>query len=86
MEKNLRTDVLVIGSGEAGLRAAIEAKRLGVDVIVVPKSPAGLANCTSYSIGRFRGGFQGFTKEEHFKATVEGGRFVNDEKLVNILV
>ncbi len=86
MRKEHVTDVLVIGSGGAGLRAAIEAKKAGVNVTLVSKSPIGLANSTSYSIGRFRGAFQGLTKKKHFKMTVEGGRFINNEKLVDILV
>lgn len=37
---NIETDAIVIGSGFAGLSAAIEAKRKGIDVIVCEKMKA----------------------------------------------
>ena len=40
----IETDVLVIGSGMAGLRAAIEARRSGLDVLLVDKSLLGRAS------------------------------------------
>jgi fumarate reductase (CoM/CoB) subunit A len=39
-------DVLVIGAGGAGLRAAVEAKANGADVIVVNKGVSGESGCT----------------------------------------
>jgi len=41
-----KTDVLVIGAGGAGLRAAIEAKSNGADVVVVNKGVSGQTGCT----------------------------------------
>jgi len=41
-----KTDVLVIGAGGAGLRAAVEAKANGADVIVVNKGISGETGCT----------------------------------------
>ena len=42
-ERDLETDVVVVGYGAAGCAAAIEARRLGADVLVLEKMPAGLA-------------------------------------------
>lgn len=42
-EQVVDTDVLVIGTGTAGLRAAIEAKRYGADVLLVEKKEPGRA-------------------------------------------
>ncbi|MGB9596005.1 MAG: FAD-binding protein [Candidatus Poribacteria bacterium] len=44
--KLYKTDVLVIGSGGAGLRAGIEAKINGADVIIVNKGISGESGCT----------------------------------------
>ena len=49
--KRVDVDVLVIGSGMAGLRAAIEAKRAGQDVLLVDKSVLGRASSSIYAGG-----------------------------------
>ncbi len=43
-------DVVVVGGGGAGLAAAIEARRLGRDVVLLEKNPA-LGGSTAWSIG-----------------------------------
>lgn len=43
-QETIVTDVLVIGSGIAGLRAAIEARRYGLEVLVVDKAVIALNN------------------------------------------
>ncbi|QRP47793.1 L-aspartate oxidase [Amycolatopsis sp. FDAARGOS 1241] len=45
-EQRIATSVLVIGTGGAGLRAAIELKERGVDVLVVGKRPKSDAHTT----------------------------------------
>lgn len=49
--KPIHTDVLVIGSGMAGLRAAIEARRSGLEVLLVDKSLLGRASSSIYAGG-----------------------------------
>jgi len=44
--KTYETDVLIVGSGGAGLRAAVEAKANGVDVMIVNKGVSGESGCT----------------------------------------
>ena len=44
-----KADVLVIGAGGAGLRAAIAARENGADVLIVEKGVAGEAGCTRNS-------------------------------------
>lgn len=44
--EKIRTDVLVIGGGAAGLTAALEAKEKGVDVTVISKSKVGRSGNT----------------------------------------
>ena len=42
--ERIHTDVLIIGAGAAGLRAAIETRKKNVDVLIVCKGKVG-RNC-----------------------------------------
>jgi len=84
--KVIDTDVLVIGSGAAGLRAAIEARRRGVEVLLASKSVTGLANCSMFSGGLFTASVGKMAKEEHFGMTIVAGKYINDQRLVEVLV
>ncbi|MEE8318980.1 MAG: FAD-dependent oxidoreductase [Dehalococcoidales bacterium] len=84
------TDVLVIGGGGAGLRAAIEAKSHGCRVLMVSRSRAGYGSNTTISGGAFAAVLSppascpetGDSAEEHFRDTAEGGCFLNQPSLV----
>jgi len=93
--ETLRADVLVIGGGGAGLRAAIEAQRYGASTLLVDKSIAGWNNNTALAGGGVKGALAGIldesiekqyrTPEEHFVDTVRYGEYLNDQHLVEIL-
>ena len=79
-------DVLVIGAGGAGLRAAIEAKKTGTEPIVVCKGgfPSG---CTQHAMGAIQAAYDpGDSTDNHLKDTVIGGCFLNDQNLVKTMV
>lgn len=78
------SDVLVIGAGGAGLRAAIEADEHGVSVVVVSKAPAGMNNATMVAEGGFRAAIEGLTPEEHYEDTIRVGNRINDRRLVEV--
>src|SRR5512136_181776 len=78
--------VLVIGSGGAGVRAAIEASKHG-DTLLISKTLVGKGGCTTMA----EGGFNAVLRDEdscgiHFEDTMKGGAYLNDPELVNILV
>jgi fumarate reductase (CoM/CoB) subunit A len=78
--------VLVIGSGGAGVRAAVEASQYG-DTVLISKTIAGKGGCTTMA----EGGFNAVLREEdscgiHFEDTMKGGAYLNDPELVDILV
>jgi fumarate reductase (CoM/CoB) subunit A len=78
--------VLVIGSGGAGVRAAIEASQYG-SVVLISKTLVGKGGCTTMA----EGGFNAVMRDEdscgiHYEDTMKGGAFLNDPKLVDILV
>jgi succinate dehydrogenase/fumarate reductase flavoprotein subunit len=82
----INSDVLVIGGGAAGLRAAIEARKYGLDVMLISESLAGFRNNTAISGATFAA--SGVAKETndssevHLKDTITAGCFINDQKLV----
>jgi fumarate reductase (CoM/CoB) subunit A len=82
----IRTDVLIIGGGGAGMEAALAAKGAGAEVCLVAKSPAGKSTCTYLSGGAFSVAAEGFSKEEHLKVTLASGKGINARDLVEILV
>lgn len=82
-----RTDVLIIGGGGAGIRAAIEAASLGCRVVVVDKGPIGRSGTTPMAMEAFQAvGYPGDSEEIHFRDTVEGGYRLGDENLIFALV
>ena len=84
--EHLSTDVVVIGSGGAGLRAAIEAKTQGQRVLVLTKGKAGRTSCTAVSMGTFRVYQKAQDITHHFCETVQAGKFINNNVLVQHLV
>ncbi len=86
--KIIKSDVLIIGSGLAGLSAALEARKQGTDVLVVSKGPTGLATTTAVSGGgtcvALGHADPADNPEVHYKDTIVAGRYLNDQQLVKI--
>jgi fumarate reductase (CoM/CoB) subunit A len=84
------TDVLVIGSGGAGCRAAIEAKKHDLDVIIVSKGLSYKSGCTTLAEGGYNAAFAYVDAEDsvqaHLEDTLKGGGYLNDPELARILV
>ncbi|MEL7567289.1 MAG: FAD-dependent oxidoreductase [Dehalobacterium sp.] len=87
---NFETDVLVIGGGAAGAMAAYEASKHGVKVTMVLKGRPQRCGSTIMAPGAIAGvgdwGKPGDSKEVHFTDTVKGGSYMNEQRLVRILV
>jgi succinate dehydrogenase/fumarate reductase flavoprotein subunit len=81
-------DVLVIGGGGAGLRAAIEAGEAGANVVIVSKSRIGFKSNTSLSKAKFGAAIGRPDPRDnpgaHFEDTLLGGRFINNPELVRL--
>ncbi len=91
MEREIHEcDVLIIGSGGAGCRAAIEASKHDLDIIIVSKGLSFKSGCTTLAEGGYNAAFSAVdcadTPETHFEDTLKGGAYLNDTKLVSILV
>ena len=80
-------DVLVVGAGGAGLRAAIEASANGVRVGVVTKSLLGKAH-TVMAEGGIAAALGNVDDRDnwkvHFADTMRGGQYLNDWRMVEL--
>ncbi len=87
--KTIICDVLVIGAGGAGCRAAIEASKHNLDVILLSKELIGKAH-TSMAEGGYNVSLGNVDPDDnvetHFKDTIVGGNYLNNQKLAEILV
>ena len=80
-------DVLVIGAGGAGLRAAIEASAAGVKVAVITKSLLGKAH-TVMAEGGIAAALANVDDRDgwrvHFADTMRGGQYVNNWRMAEL--
>src|SRR5580704_12393995 len=80
-------DVLVLGGGGAGLRAAIEAMALGAKVGVVSKSLLGKAHKVMAECG-IAAAMSNVDKADnwrtHFRDTMRGGKFLNNWRMAQL--
>lgn len=95
--RTISTDVLVVGGGGAGFRAAIGARERNASALLVSKgplarsgaSPMAGADLTVHGQGMRRAGFFGEprdSEEKFFSDIVHQGCFLNDQRLVEIYV
>jgi len=84
--RRIRTDVLVVGAGGAGTRAAIAAAEGGAHTAIAVKDLFGHSGCTPVAKGGYAG-MQGHPSDSwqvHFTDTVRGGGGLNNQRLVEI--
>lgn len=95
--KTIETDVLVVGGGGAGFRAAIGAREKGARSLLVSKgplarsgaSPMAGADLTCHGQGMRRAGFFGEpndSEEKFINDIVHHGNFLNDQRLTELYV
>lgn len=85
--KSFEYDVLVVGAGGAGLRAAIEASASGVKVGVICKSLLGKAH-TVMAEGGVAAAMANVDERDnwrvHFADTMRGGQYVNNPRMAEL--
>lgn len=82
--RTIETDILIIGSGGSGLRAALAANEAGARVLVVAKEALKDAH-TGWAMGGVNVAMKApATPEQHFEDTIKGGWYINNYKLARI--
>ena len=88
MEK-LKTDILIIGMGGAAQLAALNAFDANPDlnILIVTKALRGKGGCSRMVQGGFNVVLNpGDSHEKHFRDTLKGGHFINNQELAKTLV
>lgn len=82
-------DVLVIGCGPAGLLAALEVKKRGCNVVAMDKAIIG-NDCSAIGAKQVAStgpwSVDGDRPQLHYVDTMKSGCYINDDKLVSLLV
>jgi len=82
-----RYDVVIIGAGGAGLRAAIEARGAGLRVAIICKSLLGKAH-TVMAEGGIAAAMGNVNENDgwkvHFRDTMRGGKFLNNWRMAEL--
>ncbi len=85
----IKTDILILGSGGAGLFAALHAHQAApeLSITVAVKGLLGKSGCTRMVQGGYNVALaQGDSIERHFMDTIEGGKWLSDQDLAWTLV
>ncbi len=87
---NLTVDVLIVGAGGAGSRAAIAAADSGASVLLVSKKEISRSGATSYPIAEMAGYNAGditvpMDVQQHYRDIVEAGQGMADEELASVV-
>ena len=89
MLERLVTDILILGSGGAGLFAALHAHQAnpGLAIAVASKGLLGKCGCTRMVQGGYNVALhKGDSIERHFMDTIEGGKWLPNQKMAWTLV
>lgn len=87
--ETLETDILILGSGGAGLFAALHAHQTNPDlrITIAVKGLLGKCGCTRMVQGGYNVALaEGDSVERHFMDTIEGGKWLSDQELAWTLV
>ena len=83
------TDILILGSGGAGLFAALHAHQANpkLDITIAVKGLLGKCGCTRMVQGGYNVALaEGDSVERHFMDTIEGGKWLSNQELAWTLV
>jgi fumarate reductase flavoprotein subunit len=89
MIERMRTDILILGAGGAGLFAALHAHKAAghLDITIASKGLLGKSGCTRMVQGGYNVALNpGDSVERHFMDTIDGGKWLPNQELAWTLV
>ncbi|MCJ7830877.1 MAG: FAD-dependent oxidoreductase, partial [Desulfobacterales bacterium] len=81
-EADVKTDVIVVGAGLAGMCAAISAQAEGAAVCVVDRSAVGTGTNSAISNGVFTAPTAAFPDRDFIRETLQAGKAINHMPIV----
>jgi succinate dehydrogenase / fumarate reductase, flavoprotein subunit len=86
--REVKSDILIIGSGAAGLRTAIELHKLGIDCLVLGKCKLGNAH-TTQATGGINAALGNLDPKDNWRLhaadTLREGQFLSNQKTIELL-
>jgi succinate dehydrogenase/fumarate reductase flavoprotein subunit len=82
--KKIETDVLVVGSGAAGVMAALKAAKMGCRVVLATKLPHRSGN-SALSLGAWLAPSENLSPRDYFRMAMDAGKSINDPELVQVM-
>jgi len=83
-----KADVLIIGAGIAGMKAAITLSDAGIKTILVSKGPltrSGISPLGFTGFTAYIGQYPKDSADAHFRDTVVAGKYLSNQKLVRVM-
>ncbi len=81
----MKKDIIVAGTGCAGLMAALAAEREGAEVLLVDRGPLGIGSNSAMSNGVFAGLGKAYPAETYARDTIKIGKGINNPSYVDIV-
>ena len=81
----MKTDVIVVGAGLAGIMAAYGAESEGARVVLIDRGSIGIGTNSAMANGVFSSPTSSYSVEEYVRDTLNMGRMINREPFVQLL-
>lgn len=73
----MKTEVIIIGAGLAGMVAAYAAQAEGAQVLLIDKGPVGIGTNSALANGLFSSPTEGYSPESFIRETIQVGKGIN---------
>ncbi|HET6460038.1 MAG TPA: FAD-dependent oxidoreductase [Syntrophales bacterium] len=81
----MRSKIIIVGTGLAGMVAAYEAQNEGAEVVLVDRGPIGIGTNSSLANGVFAAPMHYSSSDTYIQETCETGRHINNQSVVKLI-